>query len=103
MKACWSGLRKCWFTDGAVWEAASAVGVDEAGRGGSAGGSGSRVEGDRLVAGRRADGFDPLLPFVRVLWFAVSVQEQMPAKRAASVLPLEQPQPGRVERGCPAS
>src|SRR6266496_4758015 len=103
LEACWSGLRKCWFTAGAVWEAASAVGVDEAGHGGSALDPGPRVEGDRLVAGRRADGFDPLLPFVRVLGFSVGVQEQLPAKRAASMLPFEEPQPGRVERGCPAS
>ena len=66
-------------------------------------GSGSRVEGDRLVAGRRADGSNPLLPFVRVLGFSVGVQEQLPAERAASILPFEEPQPGRVERGCPAS
>jgi hypothetical protein len=84
-------LQERWSTAGAVWEAASAVGVNEAGHGGSALGSGPRVKGDRLVAGRRADGFDPLFPFVRVLWFAVSVQEQVPAKRAASPLPLEQP------------
>jgi len=45
--------------------------------------------GDRLVAGRCADGRDPLFPFVGVLWFSVSVQEQLPAERAASMLPFE--------------
>ncbi len=89
LQACRSGLRKCWLTAGAVWEAASAVGVDEAGDCGSALGSGSRVAGDRLVAGRRADGCDPLLPFVGVLGFSVGVQEQLPAERAASTLPLK--------------
>jgi hypothetical protein len=49
--------------------------MDEAEHGGSVRGPGPRVEGDRLVAGRRADGFDPLFPFVGVLWFAVGVQE----------------------------
>jgi len=96
-------LQKCWSTAGVVWQAASAVGVDEAEHGGSALVPGSHVEGDRLVAGRRANGFDPLFPFVWVLWFLAGVEQQLAAKRAASTLFLEQPQPGRVERGYPAS
>jgi len=47
------------------------VGVDETKRGGSVVGAGVRVEDDSLVAGRRADGCDPLLPFVRVLRFLI--------------------------------
>jgi len=50
------------------------VGVDEAEHGGSTLRPGFRAKGDRLVAGRGADGCDPLFPFVRVLWFAVGVQ-----------------------------
>ena len=65
------------------------MGVDEAGHGGSALGPGPRVDGNRLVAGRLADGCDPLFPFVGVLWFPVGVQEQLPAERAVPVLPLE--------------
>jgi hypothetical protein len=82
-------VQKCWSTIGAAWEAASAVGVDEAEHGGSALGPGSRVEGDRLVAGRLADGLDPLFPFVWVLWLLVGVEQQFPAERAAPSLPLE--------------
>jgi hypothetical protein len=67
------------------------VGVDEAVHGGPALGPGPRVDGDRLVAGRCADGCGPLFPFVGVLWSSVGVQEQLPAERAASTLPLEEP------------
>jgi len=82
-------VQKCWSAIGAVWEAASAVGVDEAEHGGSALGPGSRAEGDRLVTGRLADGFDPLFPFVWVLWLLVGVEQQFPAERAAPSLPVE--------------
>jgi len=82
-------VQECWSTAGAIWEAASAVGVDEAEHSGSAWGSGSRVEGDRLVAGRLADGFNPLFPFVWVLWLLVGVEQQFPAERAAPSLPVE--------------
>ena len=93
LKASRLRLQECWTTAGAVWQAASAVGVDEAEaeHGGSAWGPGPRIDGDLLVAGRLADGFDPLFPFVWVLRFLIGVQEQLPAKRAASTLPLEQP------------
>jgi hypothetical protein len=74
------------------------VGVDETEHRGPAACSGSRVEGDRLVAGRLADGCDPLLPFVGVVWFPVGVEQQFAAERAAPALLVEQPQPGRVER-----
>src|SRR5712672_4740951 len=67
-KACTgSGLRKCWSTAGAVWEAASAVGVDEAEHCGALVRPGSRIDGDRLAAGRRADGFYPLFPVVGMM------------------------------------
>ena len=79
------------------------MGVDETEHYGSAVCAGSCVESDRLVAGRRADGCDPLLPFVGMLWFLVGVEQKLAAKRAASPLPLEQPQPGGVQRGFPAS
>ena len=82
-------MQKCWSTIGAVWEAASAVGVDEAEHGGSVVVPGSRVEGDRLVAGRLADGFNPLFPFVWVLWLLAGVEQQVPAERAAPSLPVE--------------
>ena len=65
------------------------MGVDEAEHGGSALSPGSRVEGDRLVAGRLADGFNPLFPFVWVLWLLAGVEQQFPAERAASLLPVE--------------
>ena len=65
------------------------MGVDEAEHGGSALGPGSRVKGDRLVAGRLADGFDPLFPFVWVPWLLAGVEQQFPAERAAPSLPLE--------------
>jgi hypothetical protein len=82
-------VQKRWSTTDAVWEAASAVGVDEAEHGGSALGPGSRVEGDRLAASRLADGLNPLFPFVWVLWLLVGVEQQFPAERAAPSLPLE--------------
>ena len=72
------------------------MGVGETEHHGSAVCAGSCVEGDRLVAGRRADGCDPLFPFVGMLWFLVGVEEKLPAQRAASPLPLEYPQPGGV-------
>ena len=65
--------------------------VDKAEHCGSTLRSGPRVDGDRLEAGRRADGRDPLLPFVGMLWLSISVQEQLPAERATAALPFEQP------------
>jgi len=41
------------------------------------------------VAGRDADGFDPLFPFAGVLWLAIGVEQQVAAKRAASTLSLQ--------------
>src|SRR6266536_1674630 len=79
----------CWPAAGAVWEAASAVGVDE-------------TDGDRLVAGRLAGGGDPPFPLVGVLRFLVGVEQQFAAERAAPTLLLEEPQPGPVQRGSPA-
>src|SRR6185312_16310043 len=51
------------------------------------------VPGDRL-----AGGAIPLFPSVRALWFAVGVQEQVPAERAAAVLPAEQAERAGVEQ-----
>ena len=51
------------------------MGVDETEHYGSAVCAGSCVESDRLVAGRLADGCDPLFPFVRVLWLLGCVQQ----------------------------
>ena len=65
------------------------MGVDEAEHGGSALGPGPRVDGDRLVAGRLADGLNPLFPFVWVLWLLAGVEQQFPAERAVPSLPLE--------------
>jgi hypothetical protein len=65
------------------------VGVGETVDGVSAWFPGCRIEGDRLVAGRDADGFDPLFPFVGVAWLLVGVEQQVPAERAASALLLE--------------
>ena len=96
-------MQKCWFTTGAAWVAVSAVGVDETDGCGLAWCSGSRVEDDRLVAGRFAGGCDPQLPLVGVLRFLVGVQQPPAAKRAASTLLLEEPQPGPVQRGSPAT
>ena len=96
-------MQKCWFTTGAAWVAVSAVSVDETDGGGLAWCSGSRVEDDRLVAGRLAGGCDPQLPLVGVLRFLVGVQQQPAAKRAASTLLLEEPQPGPGQRGSPAT
>jgi len=50
---------------------------------------GYRIEADRLVAGRDADGLDPLFPFVGVAWLLVGVEQQVPAERAASTLFLK--------------
>ena len=60
--------------------------VDKAEHCGSTLRSGPRVEGDRLEAGRRADGRDPLLPFIGMLWLSISVQEQVAAEVAAAFL-----------------
>jgi len=96
------GLQQRWSTAVTAWRVVAAVGVNESEHDGSAV-AGSGVEGDRVVAGRRADGCDPLFPFVGVLWLLLGVQEKLAAERAASPLPLEQPQPGGVQRGFPAS
>src|SRR6266516_6815465 len=69
-----SSVQVRWSTARADWEAASAVGVDEAEHGGSAACPGSGVDGDRLVAGCLADGCGPLFPFVGVLWLLIGVQ-----------------------------
>jgi hypothetical protein len=69
--------------------AALAVGVGETEYDGSAWFPGCRVEADRLMAGRDADGCDPLLPLAGVLWFPVGVQQQVAAERAAPALFLE--------------
>ena len=71
---------------GVVWVAALAVGVGETEHGGSGWFPGCRVEADRLMAGRDADGFDPLLPFAGVLWLPAGVQQQVAAERAAPAL-----------------
>jgi len=84
-----SRLRKRWFTARAAWVAACAVGVGETVEGVPAWFPGSRIEGDRLVAGRDADGLDPLFPFVGVAWLLVSVEQRVAAKRAASALFVE--------------
>jgi hypothetical protein len=65
------------------------VGVGETVDGGPAWFPGCRIEGDRLVAGRGADGFDPLLPLVGVAWFLAGVEQQVPAERAAATLLME--------------
>ena len=69
------GRQKCWSTAEAIWQAVSAVGVDETKYGELVGIPGLRVEGDRLVADRLAGGCDPLFPFVRVLWFLIGVEQ----------------------------
>jgi hypothetical protein len=97
------GLQQRWSTAVTAWRVVAAVGVNESERDGSAVAGGSGVEGDRVVAGRRADGCDPLFPLVGMLWLLFGVQEKLAAERAASRLPLEQPQPGGVQRGFPAS
>jgi len=65
------------------------VGVGETVDGGPAWFPGCRAEDDRLVAGRDADGFDPLFPFIGVAWLLASVEQQIAAKRAAPTLVLE--------------
>jgi len=65
------------------------VGVGETVGSGPAWFPGCRAECDRLVAGRDADGFDPLFPFAGVLWLAIGVEQQVAAKRAASTLSLQ--------------
>ena len=77
------------------------MGVDEAEHGGSTLRPGPRVEGDRLEAGRRADGRDPLFPFIRVLWLSAGVQEQFPAERATAALPFESGSGGALLRRRP--
>ena len=96
-------MQKCWFTTGAVWEAVSAVGVDETDGGGLAWCCGSRVEDGRLVAGRLAGGCNPQLPLVGMLRFPIGVEQQVAAARAAPPLLPEKPQPGPVQRGSPAA
>src|SRR5436305_9100908 len=86
LKASRSGMQKCWFTAGAVWEAASAVRVDETDCGGLVRCPGSRVEDDRLVAGRLAGGCNPQLPLVGMLRFPIGVEQQVAAARAAPPL-----------------
>ena len=93
----------CWSAAGAVWKAASAAGVGETDGEGLVWCSGSRIEGDRLVAGRLAGGGDPPFPLVGVLRFLVGVEQQVTAARAAPTLLLEEPQPGPVQRGSPAA
>ena len=69
--------------------AAGAVGVGETVDGGSAWFPGCRIESDRLVAGCGADGFDPLLPLIGMLWLLAGVEQQVTAERAAPTLTLE--------------
>ena len=83
------GLQRCWSTAVTAWRVVAAVGVNESEHDGSAVAGGSGVEGDRVVAGRRADGCDPLFPFVGMLWLLLGVQQKLSAERAASPLPLE--------------
>ncbi len=96
-------MQKGWFTAGAVWEAVSAVGVDKTEHGGSAVPPGFRADGDRLVAGRRADSCDPLFPFTRVLRFLIGVEQQITADGAAPMLCTQEPQPGGVQRELPVA
>src|SRR2546421_4244661 len=57
--------------------------------------------GDDVLSGHRfAGGAMPLLPFLGAVGFAVGVQEQVVADRAAAVLAAEQAQGAGVERGC---
>jgi hypothetical protein len=65
------------------------VGVGETVGGVPAWFPGCRIESDRLVAGRDADGLDPLFPFVGMAWLLASVEQQVTAKRAASALFVE--------------
>ena len=69
-------MQNRWLSAGAVWEAASAVSVDETEHGVFPGCAGSRVDGDRLVADRLAGRCDPQLPFVGVLRLGVGVRSQ---------------------------
>jgi hypothetical protein len=55
------------------------VGVDEAEHCGALVRPGSRIDGDRLAAGRRADGFYPLFPVVGMMGLLVSVEKELPA------------------------
>src|SRR5436190_20398564 len=63
----------------------------------------SRVDGERFRAYRLAGRGDPLLPFVRVLWFGVGVQQQVPAERAAAALTRDQPLTVPVQRWFPVA
>src|SRR2546430_10151656 len=57
--------------------------------------------GDDVLPGHRfAGGAMPLLPFLGAVGFAVGVQEQVVADRAAAVLAAEQAQGAGFERGC---
>ena len=76
-------------TAGAAWVAAGAVSVGETVDGKSAWFPGFRVERDRLVARRDADGLDLLLPLIGVPWLLVSVEQQVAAERAAPALSQE--------------
>ena len=62
-----------------------------------------RVEREQVVRQRLAGRCDPLFPLVGVLRLLVGVQQQVPAERASPVLALQQPQPGPVQQGFPAS
>ena len=91
LKAFRSGCRKCWFTVGAVWAAASAVSVDETECDAFVRCPGPRVEGDRVVTDRLTGRCDPQFPVVGVLRLGLGVEQQLAAERAASVLFEDKP------------
>ncbi len=67
-------------------EPTPAVGVYQVERGGFVRRGGLPVGGDRLSAGRLADGGEPLFPLVGCLWLTIGVQQQAPAERTAAAL-----------------
>ena len=54
---------------------------------------------DRVLADGLAGGREPLLPLGWGLGFAVGVQQQTPAERAAAVLGSQEPQRDGAQRG----
>jgi hypothetical protein len=94
-----AGRQKCWTAVGAEGAESAAVGVHQAWKGGFVRSAAGRFGDDRVVADRLADGPEPLLPRIGMLWLMVGVQQQGPTQRAAAVLRLEQTQDGATQRG----